>query len=785
MYAGVAIIVLALGIGASTAVFSVVDTVVLRALPFDEHHRLVAVGERRLTRASARLFSVAPQNFMDWRERQRAFDGLAAIASASFTLQEPGAAPEELLAQRVSSDFFDVLHVAPLMGRAFSVDEEIDGRHRVAIISHGLWQRRFGGVPDIVGTAMPLEGSRYEVVGVMPPRFSYPVASDSPTDVWVPLVFPEDERIRNPRRSSSYLQTIGRLREGTSLEQASTQMDQIALALEQEHPAWNKDRRVGVLPLHDHLIGDRTRSWMLLLLGAVAFVLLIACANVANLMLVRATVREREMAIRASLGATRVRLVRQLLVESLLLAAAGAALGLVLAWWGVQVLRGSMPENIPRVASIALDLRVLGVAVAMAVVTGLAFGLVPALQSSRPDLTTGLKAGTRGATAGAARQRLRSGLVIAEIALAVVLLHGAGLFIVSFMKLMRVDPGFDPDGVLTASVFLRAAPSALDRGGQALVDIVSRVRAIPDVRYASAISGTMPLSRAVMTTRIAIPGRTVDDNRLIFSRVTADYHRAMRIPLRRGRYIDDSDRDGTTPVVLINEVASQQYFPKEDPIGKTVDLSGTRRIIGVVGNVRLTLDGDVAAEAYVPLAQSRTLGGQLVIRTAGAPLRILPAVRAAVYSVLPDVPVHAAQTMEELMGRRVAQRRLSMLLLTLFGFLGLVIAAVGIYGLMAYVVAQRTHEIGVRMALGATWVSIITMVVGKAAWLAAVGLTVGGVGAWFASSTAEAFLFQLEPTDGRVFAGALVVLTACVLAASALPARRATKIDPMVALRAE
>jgi putative ABC transport system permease protein len=793
------LLILALAVGASTAVFSVVDAIVLRALPFDEHDRLVAVGERRSGMPGPGVGSIAPQNFLDWREQQEVFDALASFAMGSFTFQEPGREPEEIRVMRVSSEFFDVLRAPPMLGRGFLPENEIDGRHRVAVISYGFWQSRFGGAPDVLGKSMPLEGASYEIAGVARPDFSYPVSAEIPTQVWVPLVVPADERIRTPGRFSSYLQGIARLKAGVSLDRAAAQMNQMAIALETEHPEWNKDRRIGVRPLYDHIVGDRTRSWMLMLMGAVALVLLIACANIANLMLARASTRTQEMSVRAAIGANRWRIARQFLIDGSILSLAGSAAGVLLASWGVQILRGAMPESMPRVASIALDLRVLGVAAAAAVITALVFGIVPAVQFSRVDVAGRLKDGGRGASAGRVQQRVRGGLVVLEIALAVVLLVGAGLFIASFVRLMHVDPGFDPRRVLTARVYVRDEPGGVDRGSPALVDIVNRVRQLPGVEQAAAISGNMPLFGAISSTSMALPARPAERRTVLVSYVTADYHRAMRIPLRRGRYIQDSDGTGSAPVALINEAMAAAFFPGEDPLRRTVQDSSPgqgseRAIVGVVADVRrgleTTINGQVSEgrifpEIYVPLPQGRRSGGELVIRTAGEPLAVLPDVRAAAYSVLPDVPLRDVRTLEEVMSRATAQRRLSMLLLSAFGVLGLVIAALGVYALMAYLAAQRTHEIGVRMALGATRGQVITMFLRHSATLAFIGLALGTAGAWTLSSTAGAFLFQIEPTDWRVFTAALIVLGLCAVTASAIPARRAARVDPLVALRYE
>ena len=486
-FTSAALIVLTLGIGATTAIFSVVDAVVLRGLPFDEHDRLVAVGERasaagavgRLDRDPDALGLVAPQNYLDWAAQQQVFESTSAIASGWLTLHEPGAEPESLVPQRVTADFFHTLRVWPAIGRAFTAEAEVAGRDRVAVLSDGLWRRRFGADPNVIGRAIPLEdleggsgateGRRYEVVGVMPPGFAYPVGATRSTDIWIPYVVPPDQQIRDPRKSIRYLQVIARLKPGVSLTQAQAQMDQVAAALEHAHPAWNKGSTVGVRPLVDHIVGARIRSWMLMLLGAVGVVLLIACANIANLLLARASAREREIAIRAALGASRWRLVRQLMTESLLLSAIGTACAIVVAWWAVQLLRTSMPEGVPRVTTIALDLRVLAAAACLSLFTGMLFGTLPALQLSKPDLSKRAQE-RRERGAGTVRQGMRSALVVAEVALAVVLLVGAALFIGSFVSLIRIDPGFNPDNVLTAQV------SPADRAQSPTAELRARVR---------------------------------------------------------------------------------------------------------------------------------------------------------------------------------------------------------------------------------------------------------------------------------------------------------------------
>jgi putative ABC transport system permease protein len=805
-FTAVALSVLALGIGASTAIFSVVDAVVLRGLPFDEHDRLVAVGQRSTPGAAGRfggggggptadpqaVSAFAPQNYVDLAAQQQVFASITAIAGGNLTLREPGEEPEEVRAQRVTAAFFTVLRSQPVLGRAFTAENEVDGANQVAVLSDGLWRRRFGADPALVGKAIPLEGGAYTVVGVMGPEFEYPIGATRSTELWVPYVVPQNERIRDPRTMSIYLQGVARLKPGVSMDQAQANMDQIAKALQQANPDWNKDTLFGVRPLHDHIVGAKTTQWMWMLLGAVGIVLLIACANVANLLLARASGREREVGIRAALGAGRWQLMRQLLIESLVLAAIGTAIAVALAWWAVGVIKNAIPDGVPRVSAIAIDMRVLAAAALTALITGTLFGLVPAFQLSRPDVTNALKEGARGAGTGRGRRRLRSALVVVEVALAVVLLVGATLFIGSFRTLMHIDPGFAPDHVLTASVYPRLTPSATGgpppSASTQFADIVQRIASTPGVTTASAISGGMPLGGAMSITTLAIPGRTLvrPDNNISIRQVTPDYYKAIGIPLKRGRFFTDADREGAALVVIINESAARKYFPGEDAVGKPIGVNGDRTIVGVVGDIyQSSLEVEPRTEAYVPVAQARTLGGELVIRTSGDPYSVLQQVRSTVLSVMPDVPLRNVRSMDEVIARQVAQRRFNMLMLGLFGVLGLVISAVGIYGVMAYVVAQREREIGVRMALGASPGSVVNMILRSAATLVLLGLVIGSAAAWSLRGTAKAFLFKIEVTDPRVYATALGVLVAAALIASLIPARRAASVDPLVALRAE
>jgi putative ABC transport system permease protein len=734
-----------------------------------------------------RLTSVAPQDFADWDSRQDVFTHLAATTGSSMTLGETGQAPEDLRALRATADLFEVLRIAPAVGRAFTSGEETDGRHRVAVLSHELWQRRFGGDPTVLGRRIPLDGAAYDVIGVMPAGTTYPPGAARPTDVYVPYVVPDSERVRNPDWQSIYLQVVGRLKPGAGIEQAEAQMTQIGQALQAEHPQWNRDTTVGVRPLHDHVVGSRTRTWMLMLLGAVTLVLVIACVNVATLQLARAVAREREFGMRAALGATRWRLARQLLVESVLLSSGGAVLGMLLAWWGVDMLRAAMPESVARVSDIAVNLRVLGASALMALGTGIVFGLAPAWQGSTPDVNQTLKEGGRGA-AGHAHQRWSGPLVVVEVALALVLLVGASLFIGSFAALMRVEPGFDAANVLTTRVAPATVPDAppADHRRQ-LQAIVDRVATLPGVTNAAYIVGGLPLTGSMSVTVVGRPGFTEPVGDVSVRHVTDDYHATMRIPLRSGRRFAPTDREGAPRVVMVSESLARLAFPSEPALGHELLINDQAwSIVGVVGDVHQTsLESDPLPEVYLPLAQANGGAGELVVRTSVAASGLVGAVQAAVAAELPTVPLRNLQTMEQLVGRQLAQRRLNMLLLSLFGVLGVVIAAVGLYGVLAFTVAQRTREMGVRMALGASRGAVMQLVLNRAAAWVLVGLLLGLGGAWALRAVATAFLFGLDASDGRAFLAALTVLMTAAGVASVIPAMRAARVDPMEALRAE
>ena len=789
----VAVATLALGIASATTVFSVVDAVVLRGLPFDHHDRIVAVLEDNPKRNVSG--ATMPQIYLDWRERQQSFAQFAATFRNNYRVRNAAGGLDSIRGMRVTRDFFPLLRVQPGLGAAFAAEDEIPGQHRRAILSYPFWQRHFGGASDVVGRAMEIDGERWQVAGVMPRGFSYPVGSAQAADIFAPLAFRPQDHVRGGGRSYQYF-VLGRLKDGVTIAQAADEMNRVAKAVDAEHPGWNTFNpggQVRLLTLQEMMVG-RVRPWMLMLLGSVSLLLVIACANVANLMLARANVRGREMGLRAALGASRWRLTRALLLEGLLLSLLAAAIGLLASAWGVQLLKAWMPDGIPRVTAIAVNGRVAAATIAAAILTGTIFGIVPALQGGRPDLSAALRSGDRSSTAGTGARRLRSALVVVEVALAVVLVVGAGLFTASFVKVMRVDPGFDYHGILALGVGVRVDPTrfqeAVAQGRPYVERMLDAVRRVPGLGPVAAVSGGLPLTGARVSMRLEIPGRpelSGDDAEIDTRVVTPEYLPMLRIPLLRGRYITSADRDGTPPVVMINQSAARKFWPDADPIGQLVRVEGKERtIVGIVGDIRHGgPETRPQHEAYVAMAQEPIVQATLVMRPPD-PAAVLPAVKAAIWTVNRDQILYTDRvTLDAYMDGLVAQRRFNMALLALFGMLALVISAVGLYGVMAYVVSQRTREIGVRMALGATRGAVVGMVLSNSALLVAIGLAIGSAGSWYLSGVARSFLFELDARDPRAFAFALVCLIVTALLATIIPARRAARVDPLVALRSE
>ncbi|HUR21405.1 MAG TPA: ABC transporter permease, partial [Vicinamibacterales bacterium] len=795
----VAIVVLALGIGAGTAIYSVVDAVVLRPLPFEDPDRLMAVGEveKAGTDPAWYVGPAAAPNYFDWLKMQTVFESLGASrVSREFTVRDSGE-PEDLGAIRATASLFDVLRVRPQRGQSFTVENEVDGRDRVLLISDRLWRRRFASDPDIVGKSITFDSGSWQIVGVLPATFAYPLPALRPTDIVAPYVVPARERIRdlgNTGRNYS-LRVVGRLKDGATLENARAEMARITSGLEAKYPAWFKDRTWAAVSLHELTVG-KSRNWMMMLLAAVGCVLLIACANVANLMLARATGRSREMMVRAALGASRWRVARGLLIESLVVSSAALALAVLVAQWGIRTLRTSIPGNLPRIADVGLDMRVLLVSSAAAVLTGLICGLIPALQLSRPNVQSALREGGRSSTAGRVRQGVRSVLVVAEVALAVMLLVGAGLFISSFIRLVTVDLGIDHRHVLATGVNPRVIQvdnagfkAARDRTTVALAEVLARVGALPGVESVAAVSGGAPLSGSYKTNNVTVVGGQEflrPEDEIQIQEVSPGYFDLVRQPLRRGRGIEAQDTLAAPAVAVLNEEAVSRYFAGADPIGQRIAIDKVERVvIGVVGNVRLRgPEVPVSPGVYFSMAQQPSIGATVLARTNDNTGTTASAIRAAVLDAVPGVPVFQ-KSMEEQLRGLTEQRQFNMMLVGVFGVLAIVIACAGIYSVMSYTVALQTQEIGVRMALGALPQRVLAMVLGRATLVMLVGNLAGLAGAWWATGLVKLFLFSVTPHDPFVFAGAGALLLLTGLLAALVPAIRAARVDPIVALRSD
>ena len=789
-FTAVAVVALALGIGANTAIFTMVHAVLIERLPYRDPGQIVVLWETS-ARRPGRPNTVAPANFIRWGERATGFESLAAFAETRINLTEAGD-PEELVVQNVTAPFFSVLGVSPMLGRVFTPEQSADPESSAVVLSYDLWQRRFGSDPSIVGKSIRLNTQPRTVVGVMPPGIRPFLKAGSlvgkPVELWVPYVLPPSAR--EPR--GRYLTAIARLKPGVTVDEARAQMNTIASNLVAELPQFDTGWATLVVPLHDELAGE-LRPALLVLSGSVAFVLLIACANVANLLLARGAARQREIAIRSALGAPRIRVIRQLLTESSILGVLGGAAGLLVAYWSLALLLALSPVDLTSLGHVELSYPVLAFTACVSILTAIVCGFAPAFEGSRADIQETLKDGARQIGAGVRHRRLRHTFVVAEVALAVVLLVGAGLMLRSFGALRRVNPGFDSSNVLTMRMQLPGAKYREDAQRiRFFHDLTMRVAAVPGVRAVGAVS-YLPLAGLGAATGFTIeaqpplpPGQsnttdvTVCDN---------GYFRAMNVPLVRGRLFTDREMREKADVVIVNETLARRYFANEDPLGKRVTIAMTdpnvpTEIIGVVGDTRFS---DMAAAArpttYWPHPQLAYGAMTLTVRTASEPMGFAALVQNEIRALDKDQPVADVRTMDQWVARTLSQARFSSTLLTLFAGVALLLAAIGIYGVMSYAVSQRTSEIGIRLALGAEARDILGMIVGNAVRLAGIGLAIGVVLALALSRTLTSLLYQTAGTDVATFTAVVGVLGAVAIAASYFPARRASRIPPVEALR--
>jgi putative ABC transport system permease protein len=791
-FTAIVIVTLAIGIGASSAIFSVVNTVLLRPLPYARAERLVAIQE--VTQDGKRV-QVTPANFLDWRAQNTVFEQLAAILTRPANLALTDQAERIDLAM-TSANFFSVFGMEPERGRFFINADEQPGHAPVVVVSHALWQRRFGGDASLVGKPITLDGNSYTVVGIAPAGFQYP----DKTDVWLPpfkFAPTVNERMDPTQvRGFGMLAAVALLRPGVPLAQASSEMETITARLRQQYPDTNNRRFNRVVSLHTHLVGE-TGPMLLLLFGAVSFVLLIACANVANLLLASAASRQKEMAIRTALGASRFRVIRQLLTESLMLAFAGGTIGLLLAVWGVALMTKLLPQNFPRVGEINLDWRVLAFTLFASVLTGILFGLAPALQISKTDVQESLKESGRGASGSRRHNRLRNLLIVGEVALSVVLLVGAGLLFRSFMQLQSVNTGFTPQQLLT--VRLSPAGSNYRRDADYISfysQAIQRVSAIPGVEAVGAIN-TLPLDKGP-TAGFRIEGRpplTIDKwpggN---YRTVSTDYFRTMNIPLVLGRAFNEHDTENAPLVMIVNEALAKRDFPNENAVGKRINLGNLDpkgqpvwwEIVGVAANVRsLELREEATPEFYLSALQDSFANMFLVVRTSVEPTSVAASVRRAAAEVDKSAAVSDVKTMEHIVSDAVTQPRFNFFLLGLFSGIALLLSAAGIYGVTAYSVTQRTHEFGIRMALGAQVGDVLKMILRQGMLLISVGVAAGLLASFALTRLLRSLLFGVTVTDPLTFVVITLLLTVVALLACYVPARRATKVDPLTALRYE
>jgi putative ABC transport system permease protein len=779
----VAIFTLALGIGANTAIFTVINTVLLGPLPFKQPERLVVLWETMMSRGVDQV-ELAPDDYFDYRDRSSVFSQIGAAERVNVNMTGRDE-PVRLEGREVTASLFATLGVLPLLGRTFTEEEDkLDAR--VVVLSYKLWQSRFGGDRNVVGGNVTLNGRDFTVIGVMPAGFQLPatVSNDKPTEIWIPRSLETETS-----RTSHNLVTIARLKEGVTFAQARAELESIARLRAQETTRSQGGTNINLVPIQAQA-GRQLRPALKVLAGAVGFVLLIACANVANLLLSRAASRQKEIAVRLALGASRWRIVRQILTESLLLSLCGAAVGLLLAVWLGETIRVVGSAQIPRADQIGIDARVLGFTVLLSLMTGVVFGIVPALQASRPDLHDTLKEGGRGATGG--RQRIKQALVVSQIALSLVLLIGAGLMIKSFWRLQQVNPGFDPKNLLSVEITLPAAKYAeQSKRAGFYQEALEKIAALPGVKSA-AIVNHPPFSgrRGVTVYRLEgkpEPTNLNDTPMADFRVISPDYFQMMGIPVIQGRAFDQRDASGAAPVTIINKAFAERYWPGEDPLGRRISTDNQwAMVIGIVGNVKQSgLDAEASPHVYLPYRQLSISRTGLLVRTAADSLGFVGAVRNQIQAIDPDLPIYNVQTMEGLIDASVSQRRLNLLLLGLFALVALSLATVGIYGVMSYTVTHRTHEIGIRMALGANPQNILRLITSQGMRLVAIGIGLGLAGALALTRIMSTLLYGVSATDPATFTTIALLLVFVALLACIIPASKAAKVDPMVALRYE
>jgi putative ABC transport system permease protein len=783
----IAVVSLALGIAANTVIFSVVNAILLKSLPFNDPDRIVLAWGNAVAEGKIRT-QVSATDVDDWRHQNSVFEDITTYSGWSATLLGDGE-PERITGIQVGDGYFSIMRATPVLGRTFLPEEQEDGKDFVIVLGYALWQRRFGGDPEVVGRKVSLSGRPYTIVGVLAADFQpLPTSLVEPRgEFYRPVAEAHDEE----ERSSRHLRSIARLKPGVTIEQAQAEMNVIASRLEQQHANSNTGYGVRLVTLPEDTVGG-LRPTLLLLFGAVLFVLAVACANVGNLLLARAASRQKEIAIRRALGAARARLVQQLLTESVMLALAGGLLGLLLALWGTSLIESLGSQVTPLLSGIKIDARVLGFTLAISVLAGIIFGLAPALQASNPDLNDSLKEGGRQSS----RNRLRSMMVVSEVAMALVLLICAGLMIKSVLRLRDVSPGFNAENLLKMNVILPSAKYPKPSMWVATYNqMIERIEALPGVQSAG-FTSVLPFDRNFDGRSLAVedyPRPRGEEISVDLYITTPDYLQTMAIPLSRGRAFTEQDTDNVTLVALINETMARELWPDQNPIGKRIKFPGSekqpqpwRTVVGIVGDVKQHgLDRKDPMQIYLPEAQYPTPFMTLAVRTSPDPQTMIAAVRNEIHTVDKDQAIYSITTLEQLLADSISLRRFSMLLLITFAAVALMIASVGIYGVISYSVTQRTHEIGVRMALGASRRDIIKLVVGQA-----MALTMAGIGMGLAASLAltramESLLFTVSATDTATFIIIPLTLTVVALGACAVPARRATRVDPMIALRYE